>query len=409
MKIENRILKYAQLCIRKGLNVQPDQEVIINAGLDQISFVELLVQEAYSAGAKRVVVNWHHDPVTRLQYLHESLESLSNIRSYEIERRKWMSEILPAILHVVSDDPNALQGVDQKKVSQARQKTYPIIKPFIDKMEDKYQWCIAAVPSVKWAKIVYPELSEKAAVSKLWRVILDCSRVHNDPVEEWAKHNANLHEKCQLLNSYNFDYLHYRSQRGTDLKVWLNPQGIFLGGSEKTRETNIEFNPNIPSEEVFTTPLAGRAEGKVYATMPLSYNGELIDDFSLVFKDGKVSEIKAKKNEKLLRTMIESDAGAARLGEVALVPVNSPIKKTNTLFYETLYDENAACHLALGRGFDMAIKDAHKYTHAEIQKMGVNESMIHVDFMIGDETLDIDGCTRNGTLIPVFRAGKWVI
>jgi len=409
MKLDERIKEYARLAIRKGLNVQEGQEVIINANLDQPDFIELLVKEAYEAKARRVIVNWNNDRIKKLAYEYETVESLSVVRSFELDKLKWQCENLPAVLHVLSDDPNVFSDVNQDKVSAARKNMYPLIKPYRDRMENKYQWCIIGVPSLPWAKEVFPGLSDRSAIQKLWKLILDCSRVKNDAVLQWERHNRALRSKCRRLNRYKFDYLHYRSAKGTDLKIWLHEDGIFIAGSEKTLGSNIEFNPNIPTEEVFTSPIAGRADGIVYSTKPLIYNGERIDEFAVTFKDGKVTKTQAKVGEKLLNTMVSMDEGARRLGEVALVPITSPINVANTLFYETLYDENAACHLALGRGFDPCIKNYEKYTQKELEKKGINDSIIHVDFMIGDETLDIDGYTRDGKVISVFRAGKWAL
>ena len=409
MNLEERKALYAKLAVKTGLNIQEGQEVIINASLDQPEFVEMVVREAYLLKAKSVIVNWKYTKVTRLMYEHETLDTLSNLRSFELERHRWMSANLPAILHIVSDDPEGFLGVDQNKISKARQNVYPLIKPYREKMEDKYQWCILAVPSIPWAKKVYPELSEKQAVSKLWKTILDCSRVKDDPDTQWEKHNKSLSSKCRKLNRNKFDYLHYKTKKGTDFKVWLHQDGLFIGGCEKTRGSGIIFNPNIPSEEIFTTPIAGKAEGVVYSTKPLIYNGEKIDEFTVTFKDGVVTDVTAKEGLNLLKTMINSDKGARKLGEVALVPITSPINLSNTLFYETLFDENASCHLALGQGFNMCIKNYEKYSQKELEEKGINDSMIHVDFMIGDETLDIDGYTHDGRVIPIFRSGKWAI
>ena len=409
MGLQERIADFAKLAIRKGLNVREGQEVIIYANLEQPEFVERVVKEAYEAKARHVQVIWTNDNVSRLVYEYESVDDLSHLRSYELEKQRWVSENLPAILHVVGGDPQVFNGIDQEKVNKAKQNIYPIIKPYLDAREDKYQWCIIAVPSKGWAKEVYPNLSEKQGTNKLWKTILDCSRVKGDPLLQWERHNRGLKAKCRKLNRYKFDYLQYKSARGTDFKVWLHRDGLFIGGAEKTIGSDIEFNPNIPSEEVFTTPIAGKAEGIVYSSKPLIYNGEKIDEFSVTFKNGIVSDVTAKVGLKLLKTMINSDKGARKLGEVALVPITSPINVSNTLFYETLFDENASCHLALGRGFNLCIQKHEKYTQKELEDKGVNDSMIHVDFMIGDDTLDIDGYTRDGKVVPVFRKGRWAL
>lgn len=399
--------KYAKLIIKKGINIQKGQEVIINAGLDQPAFVTLLVQEAYKAGAKRVSVEWNHPPVNKLGSIHMSLETLSEFPKWREEKYRYQVENLPAVIHVTSADPDAMKGADQDKLSKSSQKTYPFIKPFWDALDNKYQWVIAAVPGIAWAEKVFPMLKGNKAVNALWEAIFDVARIDGgDPVRTWKEHNENIRRRSAWLNDLKLDYLHYVSENGTDFKVWMNPKGRWLGGEEKTL-SGVYFNPNIPTEEVFTTPLAGKAEGKVVASMPLSYRGELIEGFSVTFENGKVREVRADQGEALLKQMVAMDEGAGRLGEVALVPFSSPIRQKGFIFYSTLIDENAACHLALGRGFNETVVGFEKLSNDEIIASGVNESMIHVDFMIGDRDLSIDGYTVKGEKVPIFRHGEW--
>ena len=291
-------------------------------------------------------------------------------------------------------------------MNKAMQKRFPIIKPYRDKMENRYQWCIAAVPGEKWAKKVFPGLPKGKAIEKLWEAILFTSRVDDDPVAAWDKHNKDLHDRCEYLNSLGIDKLIYKGTNGTDFSVGMIDDAVFRGGGEVSLQ-GIYFNPNIPTEECFISPKRGIAEGIVYATKPLSYQGQLIEGFSIRFENGKAVEVHAEKNEELLKKMISMDEGAAYLGECALVPVNSPISESGLLFYETLFDENAACHLALGMGFADSIKDFDKYTLDECREKGINDSMIHVDFMIGFDGLDIDAVTRDGKTVPIFRKGTW--
>jgi aminopeptidase len=302
-----------------------------------------------------------------------------------------------------------LSGTDSEKIANANRNRYPIIKPYRDQIENKYQWCIAAVPGVAWAKKIYPNLSESEAVEKLWENILYCSRVDDDPVTAWEKHNENLAKRCKFLNDYKFDKLEYKSSNGTDFTVGLNNIGIFLGGGEYTLGSNIYYNPNIPSEEVFTTPMRGVAEGKVVATKPLSYQGKLIENFWVKFSGGKAVEVYAEKNQELLEKMISMDEGSAYLGEVALIAENSPINNTGILFYNTLFDENASCHLALGFGFNNCVEDYEKYSIEDFKKLGVNDSMIHVDFMIGSPDMSIVGVTKEGVRVQIFKNGNWTI
>lgn len=400
---------YAKLIAKKGANVQKGQDVWITASIDQPQFVEMLVKECYALGAKRVTVDWEYLPLTVLDSKYVTLKELSSVKDWQKEKMQYQADNLPVRIYLESDDPDGLNKADQEKMAKARMAQYPIRKPYIDAIENKYQWCIAAVPSKAWAKKVFPDEKVSSAVEKLWLAILTTSRALGNPIANWTEHNSTLHAKCDILNSLNLRSLHYTSEQGTDLRVGLLPNADFLAGSETTLGKNVEFNPNIPSEEVFTTPKAGEAEGIVYATKPLSYQGVLIEDFSMEFKDGKVVKVSAKKNQAQLEQMVSMDDGAKMLGECALVPQNSPIAESNLLFFNTLFDENASCHLALGRGFSNCIKDYEKYTQDDFDKMGVNTSMIHVDFMIGSDTLDIEGTTADGRQVQIFKNGRWAI
>lgn len=405
--MNTKLEKYAELIVKCGLNVQKGQEVVIRCDLDQPEFVAKVVEKCYECGAARVTVNWSYMPVTKLNYLYRSLDTLSEFTNVEAAEWQRRVDTKSCLLWLDSEDPDGLNGTDNEKISKANMARYPFIKPYRDELENKYQWCIAAVPGKDWAKKVFPDLSEEEAVNKLWDAILYTSRVTDDPVGEWDKHNANLAERCKFLNGHKFDCLEYKSSNGTDFKVWLNEKGIFCGGGETTLGANIYFNPNIPSEEVFTSPLRGKAEGKVVATKPLSYQGKLIENFWIEFKDGKAVKVFAEKNQDLLEKMISMDEGAAYLGEVALIAYDSPINNTGILFYNTLFDENASCHLALGRGFNNCLENYENYTNEECEKLGVNSSMIHVDFMIGSKDMSIVGVTKDGKRVQIFKDGNW--
>lgn len=399
--------KYARLIARKGINVKKGQEVIVSASLDQPEFVKMVVEECYRAGASKVTVEWSYQPITKLHYRYRSLKTLSTFEKWEIEKLEHKCETLPATIYIESDDPDGLKGIDQTKVSKASQAKYPIIKPYHDKMDNKYQWCIAAVPGEAWAKKVFPEERTSKAVEKLWNAILYTSRADgDDPVKAWEEHNADLKTRFEYLNSLGIESLHYIASNGTDFTVGLIPDALFMGGSEFTLG-GTEFNPNIPSEEVFTSPMKGKAEGVVHATRPLSYRGELIENFSVRFENGKAVEVHAEKGEELLKQMISMDENAAYLGECALVPFDSPIRNSEITFFNTLFDENACCHLAFGRGFENCIKDFDKYTLEECREKGINDSLIHVDFMIGSEDLNITAHTRGGKDVAIFKDGNW--
>ena len=404
---KNKLKSYARLIAGSGINVQKGQRVVIQCGLDQPEFVAMVVEECYKLGAESVTVKWSYMPVSKLNYIYRSLETLSEVT--DIEKAEWQSRVdhLSCLLWLDSDDPDGLSGTDNEKISKANMARYPIIKPYRDALENKYQWCIAAVPGKEWARKVFPDLSAEEAVEKLWEAILYTSRVTEEPVKEWDRHNATLAKRCEFLNKYKFDRLEYKSANGTDFTVGLNQKGIFCGGGETTLGAGVYFNPNIPTEEVFTTPMRGRADGKVVATKPLSYQGKLIENFWIEFKDGKAVKVGAEKNQDLLEKMIAMDEGAAYLGEVALIAYDSPINNTDILFYNTLFDENASCHLALGRGFNNCLENYEQYTNEQCRELGVNNSMIHVDFMIGSKDMSIVGITTDGKRVQIFKNGNW--
>ncbi len=398
--------EYAKLIVRTGVNVQKGQTVLVYAGLDQPEFVQMVVEEAYKAKAKEVLVEWSYQPLTKTHVRYKSLKTMSTVYEWEKARLEHYCEVLPARIHLVSSDPDGLKGVNMAKVSKANQATYPILKPYRERRENKEQWCIAAVPGVAWAKKVFPGLPKGKAVEKLWESILAASRVTADPIKAWDEHNADLAKRCEYLNSLNIRSLHYTADNGTDLTVGMIEEGRWCGGGDTSLQ-GIYFNPNIPTEECFISPKRGFAEGIVYSTMPLSYRGQLIDRFWLRFEDGKAVEVGAEVGEEQLKDMVSMDEGAGYLGECALVPVASPISESGILYYNTLFDENASCHLALGNGYADTIKNFENRTIEECRAMGLNESMIHVDFMIGCDTMNIDATCENGEIVRIFENGNW--
>lgn len=407
--MKKTVLKgYARLIARTGAAVQKGQPVIIVAGLEQPEFIELLAAECYRAGASEVEVDWRHQPLTRLAVRYKSAKKLGEVKAWEEEKQRWQTEALPARIVVLSVDPDGLAGIDQAKYAAGMQARYQKLRPYIDARENREQWCIAAVPGEKWAKKVFPELPKGRAVERLWEAILSCSRaLEGDPLENWRLHDLDIKARAEALNAMGLTALEYRDPNGTELRVGLIPEALFLGGAERCPANGVEYNPNIPSEELFVTPRAGDAEGVVHATRPLAVQGVLIEDFWLRFEGGRVVELHAEKNEDALRTLVGMDEGAAMLGECALVPYESPIRESGILFYNTLFDENAACHLALGRGYSSNIRDYEKYSLDELRAMGVNDSMVHEDFMIGSAELDITGLTASGERLPIFRSGGW--
>jgi len=400
--------KYAELLVKVGVNVMEGQEVIIRSEPAQLEFLEILYEECYRAGASKVMIDWRFQPLTKLDIQYQSDEILGKVESWEEERLSQISKRLPAMIYLSSEDPDGLNGIDQDKWAKAQQSRYKVTRPYSDAMENRHQWCVAAVPGIKWARKVFPGLSDSEAEEKLWEAILKCSRAMENPVDAWKEHSDKLRQRCDWLNSLKLRRLVYRSEStGTDFSVGLMPQMLFCGGAERLPDQDVWYNANIPTEEVFTTPMKGDAEGIVYSTMPLSYRGVLIENFSLRFEKGRVVEVHAEKNEEALKLMISMDEGAAMLGECALVPYESPIRESGILFYNTLFDENASCHLALGAGYSSCLKDFDKYSPEQARSIGVNYSMIHEDFMIGSADLSIVGISSDGKEIQIFKNGAW--
>lgn len=401
--------KYVRLIVRAGVNVQVGQGVVIRISPELAALARMLVEESYEAGASWVRVDWNDQEVTKLDYRYQSTEQLGEVKKWVEERLKYSAEELPCQIYITSDDPDGLREIDPAKISEVRQLQYPILKPYNDAMDNKYQWVIAGAPSVAWAKKVFPDLGEEEAVEALWQAILDTSRVlpDEDPLETWAKHNANFRKHMDWLNGHKFSRIHYKAANGTDFHVGLLPNVRWEGGGEYALGSGIYFQPNIPTEEVFTSPRKGDVEGRVVASKPLSYQGQLIDDFWIEFEGGRAVRWGAKQNEALLGKMLGMDEGASMLGELALVPYDSPINQKGYLFWNTLYDENASCHMAVGRGFTNLVENYGDYTREELLAMGINESMVHTDFMIGTADLAIDGETAEGERVAIFRNGTW--
>ena len=399
--------KYAHLIARVGANIKKGQPVRIIAEADQFEFINLLVTECYKLGASRVDIEWTYQPITKTDYKYRTLKSLSEVPLWKEEKLKLMVEEVPCRIFIESEDPDGLKGVNRDKMQKSQMARYKITKKYSDALENKDQWTIAAVPSYAWAKKVFPNETKRNAYNKLWDAILETVYVtkDNDPVKEWDNHNKNLKERTKWLNEKKFDYLEYKSLNGTDFRADLIPEAHWCGGGEETLSGNF-FNPNLPTQEVFISPKKGFAEGTLVSTKPLSYQGQLIEDFKITFKDGKAVSWDARENKDLLDKMLSMDEGAPYLGELALIPQDSPIANTGILFYNTLFDENASCHVALGRGFCDTIDDFQNKTLEECQALGVNDSMIHVDFMIGADDLAITGY-KDGKAYPIFKNGNW--
>lgn len=408
MNVSDALLrKYAELIVRTGANVQKGQVVQLTASVEQHAFAALVTEACYNAGAKKVNVDWTSDEQKRLHFLYADQETLSAVLPWEEAKAKQMTEDLPCRIFVLSEDPDAMNGVDPLKLSAVTQSRAAVMKPYRDAIEGKHQWVIAACPSDKWARKCFPEADD--ALDRLWEAVLKTVHVRedNDPVEEWQAHTEFLEEKADWLNAQGFASLRYRSVNGTDFSVGLLPAAKWESAGSVNASNGAFYIPNMPTEEIFTSPAAGQCEGTLVAVKPLSWNSQLIEDFSITFENGRAVSCRAGKGQALLERMLGMDEGSAMLGEVALVPKESPVNRCGFLFYETLFDENACCHCAIGMGFKEVLPGGDDLTMEQAKEQGINDSIIHVDFMIGAEDLSIDGVRPDGTIVPVFRDGTW--
>lgn len=409
--MDKRLQKYAQLAIRKGVNLQKGQILLINTSVNAVDMTRLCVEEAYLAGAKEVIVFYKDDYVAKSHYLHQTEETLCNVRNWTIDSKLEYLKEGACILHIISEIPGVLKDVDPSKISKQRLAMATAGKE-IQKftMMNKTQWCIVAVPNKEWANIVFPEFEgSESVVDELLERIYTAVHVEgeNDPIQEWTTLNNHFAQRENILNTYDFKALHFVNGLGTDVTVELAENHIWAGGSEKT-VGGVEFNPNLPTEEIFSMPKKTGVNGKVFASKPLDFNGTLIEDFYFDFKDGKVVDFDAKRGKETLAQLVHFDEGSCYLGEVALVPYDSPISKSGILFFNTLFDENASCHLALGDAYPMNVKGGVDMSEEELQAAGANHSMTHVDFMFGTYDMNITGICKDGTKVPVFENGNFV-
>lgn len=407
---QKTLKNYAELIVKKGVNVQKGQDVVINAEVGDAYFVEYVVEACYKVGARKVTVDWGCQDITKLHYHYASSKALSEMPAWFKAKLNYRAKTLPAVIHIMSADPDGLSGIDQSKMLAVQKARGPFMLKYREAIDNRYQWTIVGIPSEKWAEKIFPNETKANAMKKLWDAILKVTRVNGNPIKNWDEHNANLALKTKTLNDLGIKTLTYKSSNGTNFTIDIHPDLRFLSGEEKTLG-GVLYNPNMPTEECFTSPIKESANGVVYATKPLSVRGVLVQDFGFRFENGKVVEIICKNEQykEVLSKLIATDEGAKMLGEVALVPFDSPINQTNLLFYNTLYDENACCHLALGRAFTECIYDYQNKSEEEIQKIDLNKSMIHVDFMIGSKDLDIVATTYDGKKVQIFKNGVWAI
>lgn len=409
--MESLLRKYARTAVKVGVNLQKGQFLVVNSTVENIEFTRLVVEEAYIAGASEVQVNYNDNYLTKLDYQYGDIESLCNIPNWVIERKKDQIERKCVLINITSPNPMLMKDVDGTTIQKVQMAMSKAMAPYRYYTSSSIgQWLGLCVPNIEWAKMVYPELDETKALEKLWKVIFEVCRINelDDPVELWQTHIKEKVNQRQMLTDYAFDKLLFKNSLGTDLEVGLVPCHQWSGAEEKTPE-GIGFTPNIPTEEIFCMPHKHKVNGKVVSTKPLNIQGKLCEDFYFVFKDGKVIEYDAKINKEALTSLLETDEGAKHLGEVALISYNSPISNTNTVFFNTLFDENASCHLALGNCYGSNIKNSVSKTKEELEAMGANFSMIHCDFMFGSEDLEVIGVKADGSMVQIFEKGNFVL
>ncbi|HET7579113.1 MAG TPA: aminopeptidase [Bacillales bacterium] len=404
---QRNLEKYAELVVKVALNIQKGQKLRINAAYENADFVRMVTRKAYQAGAKKVYADLYDPMIQRITYEEAPEEGLADFPDWHVKMYDELIDEGGALLEVAALDPDLLQGVDPERVATARKAAGSAMGRFRDAQTNgDITWCILSVPTKKWAAKIFPDLEEDQQIDALWEQIFYTTRVDKEnPVAEWENHLQTLVEKADFLNEKRFKTLHYKSP-GTDLTIGLADDHLWAAAGFTTKK-GIRFIPNVPTEEVFTMPHKDRINGTVASTKPLNYGGDLIENFSLTFENGKVVDFQAEKGYDTLKSILDTDEGARSLGEVALVPHDSPISNSELIFFNTLFDENASCHIALGNALLLNIEDAESQSKEKLAEKGFNESITHVDFMIGSADLDIDGETYDGEQVPVFRNGNW--
>lgn len=406
---EQQLDKYAELIVKVGVNVQKEQQVFITGSTEMTQLVRLVAKKAYEAGASNVHVDWVDEALSRLKYEHASDEQFSTFPAWEVAKRDTFLDARAAFIAIVSPNPDLLKGINPARISSFQKASGQALTKYRQYVQsDKVSWTVVAASTKNWAAKVFPDATPEEAQDMLWNAIFESVRLNTpDPVKAWADHNANLHKKVDILNGHHFDKLHYTAP-GTDLTIELPEKHLWVGAGS-TNESGKAFMANMPTEEVFTVPNKTGVNGYVSSTKPLSYGGNIIDNFKLTFENGRIMKVEAAQGQEILQHLVDSDEGSHYLGEVALVPHQSPISESNILFFNTLFDENASNHLAIGSGYAFNVEGGKTMTPEELAAAGVNASITHVDFMIGSAQMNIDGIKKDGTVVPVFRNGNWAI
>ncbi len=400
--------RLAEVAVRVGLGLKAGQELVITAPLEAVPLARRITEHAYRAGASLVTTFYSDEEATLMRYRHGRRESFDTASAWLFEGMAAAYRNGAARLAIVGEDPSLLAGEDPDKVSRANRARSQAYMPALNLIAGfDINWTIVSAATPAWAKAVFPGDSEEVAVDKLWRAIFSASRVDTpDPIAAWETHNANLQARTRMLNGRNYAALHFRGP-GTNLRVGLADDHEWNGGSTAAKN-GLVCNANIPTEEVFTTPHKDRVDGTVTSTKPLSYNGTLIQDIQVRFEGGRIVESRARTGESVLGKVLDTDEGARRLGEVALVPFSSPISRSGLLFFNTLFDENASSHIALGQAYSKCIRGGGQMSEDELSARGSNRSLIHIDWMIGSDQVDVDGVTADGRAEPLMRGGEWV-
>lgn len=407
MNFEKTLDKYAELAIKVGMNVQTGETLLVRSPIDCADFVRKAVKYAYECGAKHVYVEWSDDECTKLTYNLAPDESFNEYPSWQSDKYTQIAKEGGSFLTVVAQDPDLLKGVDPERIANFQKASGKALKEWRSyTLTDKSKWSIVACPSLNWAKKVFPDVSEEEAVEKLWESIFKCTRADlESPVDAWKEHIANLKTKTDFLNESDFKTLKYSSAK-TNLSIDL-PEGHIWHSGDAKDPNGIGFTPNIPTEEIYGMPHKFGVNGTVASTKPLVFGGNVIDNFTITFENGRIVDFTAEKGYETLKNLVETDEGSHYIGEVALVPFDSPISNTNTIFYTTLFDENASCHLAIGSAYRSCIENGNDLKDEDLDKVGVNDSLTHVDFMVGSSDMNITGITKDNKEIAIFRDGNW--
>ncbi|MEG0259252.1 MAG: aminopeptidase [Lysinibacillus sp.] len=404
---DTNLLRYAELAVKVGVNIQKEQYLYISCSTDTLDFVRLVTKIAYENGAKQVFVDISDDIITRSRYESATLQSFEFFPPWKVQEREWLAEQGAAFMSIVSQSPDLLKGIEATKIATFQKSSGQALAKYRRYVQsDKFSWTVIAAPSEHWAAKVFPNLPKEQQIPALWEAIFKATRSDlDDPITAWEQHNDLLHEKVNYLNAKQYKKLHYTAP-GTDLTIEL-PTGHLWCGASSNNEQGDSFMANMPTEEVFTAPLKTGVNGYVSSTKPLSYGGNIIDNFKISFENGRITDVQAEQGEDILKSLITADDGAQYLGEVALVPHQSPISQSDLLFYNTLFDENASNHLAIGSAYAFCLEGGKTMSTDELIQHGLNQSITHVDFMIGSAHMNIDGLTQDENHEPIFRNGNW--